>query len=235
MDLLSEALRFIARDGQIPGGPPLPSLTHLTLEHLKISLIGVALSALLAIPLGVWLGHIRRGSFIAITIGNIGRALPSLAVLAIGVAFLGLGLLNVEVALVVLAAPPLLTNTYVAIAGVDDDLIDAARGMGMSGWQIVRKVELPLALPLLFAGLRTATLLVIATATISSLTGYSGSLGDIIANETSYHLSGVLGGAICVAVLALAVDGLLAIAQRLLTPAGLRTSSAGALADALRA
>ena len=235
MNEFVEALEFIGRNGQVEGGPPLPSLAHLTLEHLKISLIGIALSALLAIPLGVWLGHLRRGSFIAITIGNVGRALPSLAVLAIGVAFLGLGLLNVEVALVVLAAPPLLTNTYVAIAGVDDDLVDAARGMGMSGWQIVRKVELPLALPLLFAGLRTATLLVIATATISSLTGYSGSLGDIIANETSYHLSGVLGGAICVAALALAVDGLLAIAQRLLTPRGLRSSSTGAIADALRA
>lgn len=231
---LIEALRFIARDGQVVGGPPLPSLAQLTLEHLKISVIGIALSTALAVPLGVWLGHLRRGSFVAITIGNIGRALPSLAVLAIGVAFLGLGLLNVEVALVVLAAPPLLTNTYVAVAGVDDDLVDAARGMGMSGWQIVRKVELPLALPLLFAGLRTATLLVIATATISSLTGYSGSLGDIIANETSYHLTGVLGGAICVAALALAVDGLLAIVQRLLTPRALRSASSGTLADALR-
>src|SRR5262245_28536354 len=129
---LVEAIRFIGRDGQVPGGPQLPSLAHLTLEHLKISLIGIVLSALIAIPLGVWLGHLRRGSFIAITIGNVGRALPSLAVLAIGVAFLGLGLLNVEVALVVLAAPPLLTNTYVAMTSVDRDLVDAARGMGMS-------------------------------------------------------------------------------------------------------
>ena len=104
----------------------------------------------------------------------------------------------------------------------------------MSDWQVVRKVELPLALPLLFAGLRTATLLVIATATISALTGYSGSLGDVIANETSYHLSGVLGGAICVAALALAVDGLLATVQRLLTPRGLRASTVTAIGDALR-
>jgi osmoprotectant transport system permease protein len=230
VDVLWEALKFIGRNGQVDGVPQLPSLLHLTLEHLRISAIGVALSAAIAVPLGVWLGHLRRGSFLAITVGNVGRALPSLAVLAIGVALLGLGLANVEVALVVLAAPPLLTNAYVAVAGVDREVVDAARGLGMTGFEVVRKVELPLALPLLFAGLRTATLLVIATATITALTGYSGGLGDVIANETSYRLSGVLGGAICVAVLALAVDGLLVLAQRMLTPRGLRLASPGTAA-----
>jgi osmoprotectant transport system permease protein len=217
-----EAFRFIGRNGQIPGAPPLPTLVHLTLGQLKVSAIGVVISAAIALPLGIWLGHLRRGSFAVITIGNLGRALPSLAVLAIGVAFLGLGLLNVEVALIVLAAPPLFTNAYLAVASVDPELVDAARGMGMSGLQIVRKVELPLAIPLVFAGLRTATLLVIATATITSLAGYSGTLGDIIADEPSYHLSGVLGGAICVAGLALFIDLLLARTQRLVTPRGLR-------------
>ena len=217
-----QAFHFIARNGQVPGAPQLPSLSQLTLEHLKISAIGIGLAALIALPLGIWLGHLRRGSFVAITIGNLGRALPSLAVLAIGVAFLGLGLLNVEVALVILAAPPLFTNAYVAMAEADSDLVDAARGMGMSGREIALNVKLPLALPLLFAGLRTATLLVIATATITALTGYSGSLGDIIANETSYHLSGVLGAAICVATLALLVDGLLALIERAVTPRGIR-------------
>jgi osmoprotectant transport system permease protein len=217
-----EAFRFIARDGAVPGGPPLPSLAHLALETLKVSAIGVAISLVIAVPLGVWLGHIRRGSFLAINVGNVGRALPSLVVLAIGDAFLGLGLTVVEVALVILAVPPIVTNAYLGVEGVDSDLVDAARGMGMSSWQTIRRVELPLAAPLLFVGIRTAALFVVSTTTIAALAGFSGSLGDVIANETSYHFSGVLGGAICVAALALLVDGALTVVQRLLTPRGLR-------------
>jgi osmoprotectant transport system permease protein len=230
-----EAFRFIARDGAVPGGPPLPSLTHLALETLKVSAIGVAISLMIAVPLGVWLGHIRRGSFLAINVGNIGRALPSLVVLAIGDAFLGLGLTVVEVALVVLAVPPIVTNAYLGVAGVDSDLVDAARGMGMSSWQTIRRVELPLAAPLLFVGIRTAALFVVSTTTIAALAGFSGSLGDVIANETSYHFSGVLGGAICVAALALLVDGALTVVQRLLTPRGLRLQERARAADAASA
>jgi osmoprotectant transport system permease protein len=217
-----EAFRFIAHDGAVPGGPALPSLTHLALETLKVSAIGVAISVAIAVPLGVWLGHVHRGSFLAINVGNIGRALPSLAVLAIGDAFLGLGLTVVELALVVLAVPPIVTNAYLGVDGVDRDLVDAAKGMGMSGWEILKRVELPLAVPLLFAGIRTAALFVVSTTTIASLAGFSGSLGDVIANETSYHFSGVLGAAICVAALALAVEGVLMLVQRALTPRGLR-------------
>jgi osmoprotectant transport system permease protein len=216
------AIRFIFRDGQVPGVGPLPSLLHLTLGTLAVSGLGIAIALVVAVPIGVWLGHIHRGSFVAINLGNLGRALPSLAVLAIAVAFLGLGLANVELALVVLAIPPIVTNTYVAVDRVDPDLVDAARGMGMTEWDVIRRVELPLALPLIFAGIRTAAVLVVATTTISALTGYSGTLGDIINNEESYRLSGVLGGAICVAGLALVVEATLAAAQRLLTPRGLR-------------
>jgi osmoprotectant transport system permease protein len=217
-----EAFEFIGRNGSVPGQPDLPSLTHLALQTLKVGAIGIAISAAIAVPLGVWLGHIHRGSFFAINLGNVGRALPSIAVLAIGDAFLGLGLTVVEVALVVLAVPPIVTNAYLAVDGVDRDLVDAARGMGMSEVEIVRHVELPLAVPLIFAGLRTAAVFVISTTTIASLAGYSGSLGDPIANETSYHFSGVLGAAICVAALALAVEGVLSLVQRELTPRGVR-------------
>ena len=217
-----EAFRFIGRDGSVPGAPGLPSLAHLTLETLKVSAIGVAIAVAVALPLGVWLGHRRRGSFVAINLGNIGRALPSLVILAIGDAFLGLGLTVVELALVVLAVPPIVTNAYLGVEEVDPELVDAAKGMGMSGWETVTRVELPLAVPLLFAGIRTAALFVVSTTTIAALAGFSGSLGDIIANETSYHFSGVLGAAICVAALALAVDGVLLLVQRLLTPRGLR-------------
>jgi osmoprotectant transport system permease protein len=219
-----EAFKFIGRNGAIPGHPGLPTLTHLALETLKVGAIGVAISIAVAVPLGVWLGHIHRGSFFAINIGNIGRALPSLAVLAIGDAFLGLGLTVVEVALVILAVPPIVTNAYLGVDGVDRDLVDAARGMGMSEREILTRVELPLALPLIFAGVRTAAVFVISTTTIAALAGFSGSLGDPIANETSYHFSGVLGAAICVAALALAVEGVLALAQQALTPRGLRAA-----------
>jgi osmoprotectant transport system permease protein len=220
----AEAFKFIAHNGAIAGQPGLPSLTHLALETLRVGAIGVAISVTIAAPLGVWLGHVHRGSFAAINLGNVGRALPSLAVLAIGDAFLGLGLTVVELALVVLAVPPIITNAYLGVDGVDPDLVDAARGMGMSESEILRRVELPLAVPFLFAGIRTAAVFVISTTTIASLAGFSGSLGDVIANETSYHFSGVLGAAICVAALALAVDGALALLQRALTPRGLRVT-----------
>jgi osmoprotectant transport system permease protein len=219
-----EAFQFIGRNGAVPGYPQLPSLLHLTLETLKVGAIGVGISLVIALPIGVWLGHLHRGSFFAINAGNLGRALPSLAVLAIGDAFLGLGLTVVELALVILAVPPIITNAYLAVDGVDPELVDAARGMGMSDWAILSRVELPLAVPLVFAGVRTASVFVISTTTIASLAGFSGSLGDIIANETSYHFSGVLGAAICVAALALAVDGALAGLQRLMTPRGLSLS-----------
>jgi osmoprotectant transport system permease protein len=217
-----EAFKFIVHNGAVAGEPNLPSLGYLTLQTLKVGAIGVVISIVVAIPLGAWLGHVHRGSLFAINVGNVGRALPSIVVLAIGDAFLGLGLTVVEVALVILAVPPLVTNTYIAVDGVDPELVDAARGMGMSGGQILRRVELPLAVPLIFAGVRTASVLVISTTTIASLAGFSGSLGDIIANETSYHFSGVLGAAICVAGLALALDLLLAMAQHYATPKGLR-------------
>jgi len=221
-----DAFKFIGRNGQIPGEPPLPTIVHLTLETLKIAGIGIAISVAIALPIGLWLGHIHRGSFVAINLGNIWRALPSLAVLAIGVAFLGIGLRNVELALVVLAIPPIITNAYVAVDSVDRDIVDAARGMGLSGWEVLREVELPLGVPLIFAGIRTSALFVVSTTTIAALTGYSGSLGDIINNETSYHLSGVLGAAICIAGLALAVEMVLGVVQRLLTPRGLKVTGA---------
>jgi osmoprotectant transport system permease protein len=226
MNNFLEALKFIGRNGQVPGGPQLPSLVHLTLGTLKIAGIGIAISVLIALPIGVWLGHLHRGSFAAINLGNVWRALPSLAVLAIGVAFLGIGLRNVELALVVLAVPPIITNGYVAIDAVDRDVVDAARGMGMTELEILRKVEMPLGIPLIFAGIRTAALFVVSTTTIAALTGFSGSLGDIINNETSYHLSGVLGAAICIAALALAVELILSQIQRALTPRGLKLDEA---------
>ena len=116
----------------------------------------LGVSILIAVPLGVVLGHLHRGSFIAVNLANIGRALPTLVVIAFGIAFLGIGFTNVLIALVVLGVPPILTNAYVAVDEVDPDAVEAARGMGMTPLQVLRRVEVPLALPLIFAGIRTA-------------------------------------------------------------------------------
>ena len=189
--------------------------------HLELSFAAIGVAILIAIPLGAWLGHIHRGSFLAISVSNIGRALPSLAVIAIGIGILGIGFLNTMVALVILAGPVILTNTYVAVAEVDPDAVQAARAMGMTPLQVLWRVELPLAMPLIFAGVRTATVYVVATATLATFAG-GGGLGDIIVNEPTYGTAGVIAGSLMITVLAFAVDGLLAIVQNRVTPYPLR-------------
>jgi osmoprotectant transport system permease protein len=190
--------------------------------HLLIAALALLIAIAVATPIGVWLGHIHRGSFAAINISNVGRALPSLAVIAIAIGVVGLGRNTLILALVVLAAPVILTNAYVAVDGVDRDVVDAARGMGLRERDVLTRVELPLALPLLFAGIRTAAVYVVATVPLGALTGTDGGLGDVIVNQASYRLEGVVGAAICVAILALLIDGLFAALQRVVTPRGLR-------------
>jgi osmoprotectant transport system permease protein len=192
-----------------------------TLAHLEISFASIAVAILIAVPLGVWLGHLHRWSFFAINTSTIGRALPSLAVISIGIGILGIGFVNVLVALVILAAPVILTNAYVAVDQVDPDAVQAARAMGMHPQQVLWRVELPLAMPLIFAGIRTATVYVVATATLATFAG-GGGLGDIIVNEATYGSAGVIAGALTITVLAFAVDGLLALIQRVVTPTPLR-------------
>lgn len=192
-----------------------------TTAHLEISLASIGVAILLSIPLGVWLGHLHRFSFLAINASNLGRALPSLAVISIGIGILGIGFFNTLVALVVLGGPVMLTNAYVAVDEVDRDAVEAARAMGMSSSQVLWRVELPLALPLIFAGVRTATVYVIATATLATFAG-GGGLGDIIVNEPTYGTAGVIAGSLTITVLAFAMDGLLALIQRGVTPIPLR-------------
>ena len=192
-----------------------------TLEHLQVSGEAMGLALLIAIPLGVWLGHVHRGGFLAINVANVGRALPSLAVIAIGLGILGIGQTNVAFALVVLAFPLMLTNAYVAVDGVDPDAIEAARGMGMKPWQILLKIELPLALPLIFAGIKTAAVYVVATAPLGGVVG-GGGLGDIIVGQANYGLRGVIAGAIAVAALAFAASFGFGLVQWAVTPRGLR-------------
>ena len=192
-----------------------------TVEHIWLSLASLAVAVVIAIPLGVWLGPRHRGSFIAINVSNVGRALPSLAVISIGLGLLGVGFTNVTVALVILAAPVMLTNAYVAVDQVDQDAVRAARAMGMRPLQVLWRVEMPLALPLIFAGIRTAAVYVVATAPLAALAG-GGGLGDIIVNQPTYGTEGVVAGSIAIAALAFATDGVFALLQYAVTPRPLR-------------
>jgi osmoprotectant transport system permease protein len=192
-----------------------------TVEHIWLSLASLAVALVVAIPLGVWLGHLHRGSFLAINVSNVGRALPSLAVISIGLGLLGVGFTNVMVALVILAAPVMLTNAYVAVDRVDQDAVRAARAMGMTPLMVLWRVELPLALPLIFAGIRTAAVYVVATAPLAALAG-GGGLGDIIVNQPTYGPEGVVAGSIAIAALAFATEGVFALLQYAVTPRPLR-------------
>ncbi|GLZ09570.1 hypothetical protein Acsp03_70360 [Actinomadura sp. NBRC 104412] len=171
MDTFLDSFGFMASN---PG-----LLLGKTGSHLLLSATAFALAAVIAVPLGIWLGHLGRGGFIAVSVSNVGRALPSLALIAIFLGLLGIGFANVLVALTIIAVPPMLTNAYLAIEQVDRDLVRAARGMGLTARQILFRVELPLALPVLFTGIRIAVVYVISSATLAAVAG-GGGLGDII-------------------------------------------------------
>jgi osmoprotectant transport system permease protein len=220
-----DAIDFIFKERESPAGGArvggLGELWELMWEHLKLSAASMGVACGVSIPLGLWLGHIGRGGFLAINASNVGRAVPSLALIAFFVAWIGVGFTNLMLALVLLAIPPILTNTYTAVRQVDRDTVDSARGMGMTGAQIVRRVELPLALPLMFGGIRISAVNVVATATIAPLAGVV-TLGDPIINVNTYGDDGRLAAALVVALLAIATEVLFATVQRAVAPRGLR-------------
>ena len=227
MNDFSDAIDFIFHSREsVTGGVQIGGSEIWTLlgEHLELSFAALALACLVAIPVGLWLGHIRKGSFLAISLSNAGRAVPTLALIAFFIAYLGVGFTNVMFALVLLAIPPILTNAYVGVTQVDPDAVDAARGVGMTGTQIVTQVELPLALPLIFGGIRTSVVNVIATATIAPLAGVL-TLGNPIINAQVYGDAGRLGAAIVVALLAVAADGSFGLLQRAVTPRAIRLAN----------
>ena len=186
-------------------------------EHLELSGAALGIALLIALPIGLWLGHLHRGLFLAASVSNVGRALPSLVLIAVGLSILGIGFWNNAAALVVLAVPPILLNSYFAIEGVDPDVVEAARGMGLTERQVLLQVELPLGLPLVVAGIRIAAIFVIATATIAAIAG-GGGLGDIIDNQPSYGLSGVIAASLWVSALAFLVALLLGLVRRAVSP-----------------
>jgi len=209
--------------GQKVGG--FEQAMELTLNQLEVTVLALALALVVALPLGLYLGHKGKGEFILVGLANGGRAIPELAVIALVAALIGVGLVTVAPALAILGIPPILTNAYVGVRQVDRATVDAARGMGMSELEIIRKVELPLAVPTVMGGIRGATIAIVATATIAPLAGVE-TLGDFIINASIYGDDGRLAGAILVAVLALTLEGLLALLQRRLTSDGLKVKTA---------
>jgi osmoprotectant transport system permease protein len=226
---LGDAIQFIFTKSEGPGGAQVggSQLLPLLREHLLITGASVGIATAIALPLGTWLGHSRRGSFLVVTVTNAGRAVPSIGVVFLFFAVLGAGFLNITLALVLLAIPPILLNAYVAVRAVDPEAVDAARGMGLTGSEVLRTVELPLALPLIFGGIKTSTVNVLATATLGPAAGVV-TLGDPIINPSSYGEAGRLGAAIVVALLAVTAEVVLSLVQRALTPQGLRLAERAA-------
>jgi osmoprotectant transport system permease protein len=190
--------------------------------HVALSASALAIAIAIAVPLGVTLSSTRRAAQIAIAGANIGRTLPSLAVLALVMPVLGTGFMPSLFALTLLALPPILINTYTAVRQVEPEVVDAARGVGMTRREIMGKVELPLALPVIFAGIRTAAVQVISGAVLAAYIG-GGGLGDFItAGIAMMALPQLVVGAVPATLLALGADRLFGALQKALTPAGLR-------------
>lgn len=205
-----------------PGG-----ILDLLRQHLEITALAVLLGCLVALPLGLALGHFGRGGGLVILVSNVTRAIPTLAVLSIFplIRAIGIGMTAAVLALAIFAIPPLLANAYTGLREVDPEVREAARGMGLSGWQLLWRVELPLAVPYLAAGFRTAAVQVVATTSLAALAA-GGGLGEIISLGFGLGLSvgggQVLAGGFLIIALALLVEGGLALVQRLVTPRPLR-------------
>ncbi len=215
---------FTPQTSNVTGGNTVGGLhqvVELTLDQLEVTVLALLLALVIALPAALYFGHRGAGELVAVGLGNAGRAVPELALIALMAAVIGVGLLNLTVALAILGIPPILTNAFIGIRQVDPVTVQAARGMGMTELEIVRKVEAPLAIPSIFTGIRTATINIVATATIAPLAGVA-TLGEFILGENVYGSDGVLAGAIMVALLALVLEFSLAGLQRLLTSKGLR-------------
>jgi osmoprotectant transport system permease protein len=219
MNVIQSTWQWMTSPAQWQGVDSIP--TRL-LEHLHLSVESIAIGALIALPIGITLGHYGRFGNLAISISNVGRAVPSFAILVIAFQAFGLGDGPIVIALTALAIPPMVTNSYVAMREVDPDVKDAARGMGYRELAQVLRVELPLAVPLIMAGVRTSAVQVVATATLAAEIaggGFGRFIVDGLARDDTPRL---VAGAVLVAALALATEWSLAGLQRLLMPRGIR-------------
>jgi osmoprotectant transport system permease protein len=215
----SYAWHWVTTDANWHGSDSIP---HQILAHLGYSALSLLVAAVIAIPAGVAVGHTRRGAVAVANLANAWRAIPTLGLLILIIVLLGFSFLTWLVPLVVLAVPPILFNSYEGVAGVDPDVRDAAKGAGMTGWQQVTRVEVPMALPLILVGLRTGAIFVVSTATIAAYIGLGGLGRFIIDGLASKDYAQVAGGAMRVVALALLVLLFFTILARVAVPAGLR-------------
>lgn len=226
MEFLGDVVGWFTTAEHWQGNDGIP---HRMWEHTVMSVAAVAAALAIALPLGVWFGHRRRGGLVLLNVSNVGRALPSLAVLGLGQEALGLrgwpgfGARPAFIALLVLAIPPIVTNAYTGVSEVDADVRESARGMGMTGGQVLRRVELPLALPLVMAGVRTSAVRVVATATLAAELAWGGLGRYIIDGIGRQDNVMVFAGAVLVAFLALVTEVVLGTVQRRVVPKGLRS------------
>jgi osmoprotectant transport system permease protein len=191
-------------------------------EHLYMSAASLAVAALIALPIGVTIGHIGRGGNLAINVANVGRAVPSFALLVFAVQLVGIGFWPAFVALVALGIPPMVTNSYIGMREVDADVREAAKGMGMRARAVLWRVELPIAAPLIMAGVRTSAVNIVATATLAALVAWGGLGRFIVDGLAQRDTVQLFAGALLVAVLSIAVEVSLTGLQRITTPIGLR-------------
>ncbi len=224
MRFIADVISWFANPANWQGSNGIPTRLG---EHALLSGLTVAIAVLIALPLGVLLGHSGAGGFLAISIANVGRALPSLALLALAlpVSFalgLGLGFWPTLFALVPLGIPPILTNSFVGVREVDNDIVDAASGMGMSRWQVLLKVELPIAAPLIIAGVRNAAVATVATATLGAVVA-GGGLGRYIVDGLGLQeYDRLFAGALLVALMAIATESAFGLLERGLVSAGVK-------------
>ncbi len=230
---LVDVWHWLTAGDQWRGGEGVP---HLLANHVRVSLSSLLVSTALAVPLGAWLGHRGVGGVIAINVANVGRAVPIYALLVLAVQIFGItsprgfgwtGSFVAFVPLVLLGIPPMLTNSYIGVRDVGEELVDAARGMGLSESEILRRVEIPVAMPLIMAGIRTAMVGIVATATLASFTGVDTLATPIYIGLSTRDNVAVFGGAVLVALLAVVADLVLALVQRRVVSPGLRRPEGG--------
>lgn len=220
MDFLRTVVDWFAAPSRWQGPDGIP--TRL-IEHVEISAESVAVAAVIALPVGIALGHVGRFGDLAINISNVGRALPSFGILVLAFLLLGFGDTPIVLALALLAIPPMVTNSYVGLRSVDPDVKDAARGMGYRGLAQLFRVEIPLAVPLIMAGVRTSAVQVVATATLAAYIAGGGFGRYIVDGFATFDYTKLFAGAVLVAALALATELSLSGLERLLVPRGIRS------------
>jgi osmoprotectant transport system permease protein len=219
MELIAEVIAWFDDPSSWQGLNGIPVRTA---EHLWLAGSCIVVAMLVAIPLGMFIGHTRRGVFLTVSIANIGRGLPSYALLLMLFPLFGIGFATAFPALLLLTIPPILTNTYVGVRDVDADLLEAGRGMGMGELEVLRRLELPLALPTIVTGIRIAAVQVIATATLAAIVG-GGGLGRYIVDGFALQDEGqLIGGALIIAVIAFAADRGLGALAGVATSPGIR-------------